>query len=68
MQKHESPWDSSTFLHFSAFGISSGSDKCHLQDLTSDLAKKQGSGGEHILYAVTKNPKLEIPGIVGLFE
>ena len=39
-KKHEIPWILSIFLHFNAFAISSGSDKYHMQDLSSDLAKE----------------------------
>jgi hypothetical protein len=44
-KKHENPWNFSIFLHFSASAISSGSDKCHLQELSSDLSKKARNPG-----------------------
>ena len=48
-------------LHFTAFAISSVSEKCHLEGLSSDLAKKQEFRGEEKSSVVIKNPQIKIP-------
>ena len=59
--KHGSPWNFSIFRDLSASAISSGSDKCHLEGLSSDLSKNARIPGRRLFRAAAKKSQLTIP-------
>ncbi len=67
-KKHGNHWNSSIFLHLSASAIGSGSGKCHVQELSSGLSKKQGFAGGRVPNVAFKKSKIKDSKIAELFE